>query len=353
MNLVFGLFAFLMFAGIALADNETLNGTDVGNDTLVAPLPDEGNESVSEVDLENVTDDNSSAAAANSMAIQARSENVKYGYEKTLVAMEATIEYFSNKTNVSTVVLVELKDNFTALYVGLQRYVIVNDPSGFGKNVAEMHKIAAKFKSETTKIAAPGEMKELKEAIQEKLGVFENDTSKKKIKEKAKQLKVNAYRMACGLNMIRIQKLEGNLTVQNISTEDLDSMRTQIREQCKNVSIKTNESDLGPLMQRVKDKFSEAKTKIMAKVRMANEKALENAIQVINALENKGINTSSARERLSEIQDLREEIRIVCVNATSSECSSMIKELRNGTQGLREDIKVVVRENSGGGKRNQ
>ena len=114
------------------------------------------------VSTENIT--NISASAVHSAAIEARYEHVNYGYEKTLTAMDTIITYLDGTdTEVST--LFEVKDNFTSLFNGLQSYVDANDPAGFGKDVAGMHKIAAQFKRETAQVVAPGEVGNLRRLV--------------------------------------------------------------------------------------------------------------------------------------------------------------------------------------------
>ncbi|MEM2974678.1 MAG: hypothetical protein QW112_03600, partial [Candidatus Micrarchaeia archaeon] len=193
------------------------------------------NENITEVDMQNVIDDgNVSTIAVSSMAVQARYENVKYGYNKTLAAMDVVISYLGDKTNVS--VLEDLKENFTSLFTGLEAYVLINDPSGFGKQVAEMHKVAARFKSETAKLADPQNIGQIRNRIQDRLRQFENETAMERVRERVRILKANVYKFACGINIIRIHKLRQNLIAQNISADELQNITVKMEEICRNLS---------------------------------------------------------------------------------------------------------------------
>jgi len=325
MNVLFSLFVCFLLAGFVVAQgaNETLNVSENGNG------------------------DANNSKALNSAVIEARYENVEYGYEKTLTAMDAVINYFSNsnKTNISTSLLVELRETFSSLFVGLQQYVNASDPSGFGKQVAEMHKTAAQFKSESAKIAAPGEMGDLRKLIQNRTDEKENETEMQEIKERIKEFKAKTYKIACELNLARIKKFNEKIEAQNISSEELKNVSARIQEKCANITQIKNESQLNMKIQSIKELFTMGKLKVIAHAKIANEKAMEKANDIVNALENKGYNVSAVRESLDEMQTIRNEVGQACINATNEECVSKINELRNRTNDLSSDIKVIVREN--------
>ena len=326
MNLKIGslLVCLLLLGGLAIAQEANVTN-DAGGTANVA----------------NTT--NASEAAVNSAAVQARHENVKYGYEKELVAMDAVIGYLSNETNTST--LAGLRDNFTSLFVGLQQYVDANDPSGFGKQVAEMHKVAARFKSETAKTAAPGEIGNLRKLVQNRTEEKEKETEMKEIRERLTEKKAKAYALACDLNVGRLKAFADSLSAQNVSADDIRNAGAQIRERCENIMQIRNETELKQRVDALRDDFDTAEVKVIASARVANEKAMERAITIVNALENKGMNVSNAREKLAIVAGLKEEVRTACANMTAEqtreECKAKIESLRNQTASIGEQIRVI------------
>lgn len=308
---------------------------------VVAQQANATNETAGAAIAANVT--NASEAAVKSAAVQARYENVKYGYEKTLVAMDAVIGYLSNKTDTSA--LAGLGDNFTSLFGGLQQYVDANDPSGFGKQVAEMHKIAAQFKSETAKLAAPGEMGNLRKLVQNRTDEKEKETGMKEIRERATEKKAKAYTLACDLNLGRLKAFADTISAQNVSADEIRNAGAQIRERCENITQVKNETELKQRIDALRDDFDTAEVKVIASARVANEKAMERATTVVNALENKGMNVSGAREKLAIVAGLKEEVRTACANMTAEQtredCKAKIESLRNQTASIGEQIRVI------------
>ena len=316
---------------VALAEEV---GTDEGNSSLY-------------LNYTNMSDEELNKSIQ-SAAIEARYENVNYGYEKTLAAMEKTIEYLSNKKNISVTVLSGLKDNFTSLFENLKQYVDINDPSGFGKQVAEMHKVAAEFRSETAKVATPGFMGELRQLIQNRVREKENETEMKKIRERVNERTIAAYGFACGLNIRKIEAFAGNLSIQNMTAEEINTAAQEIKENCKNISksnITIGNEELRIKIQALKNNFERVHARIIEKARAVNERAVERAIGIVSTLENKGANISNVEEKLEKVNEIREEVRSSCVNITSEEdkekCKESVEQLRNLTNEIREDIVVV------------
>jgi predicted nucleic acid-binding Zn-ribbon protein len=324
-NLIVCILCLSFMANVVVAQDT--NGTDLTN-------------------MSNIT--NTSDAAVNSAAIEARYDNVKYGYEKTLAAMDAVIGYLNNRTN--TTELVGIEANFTSQFNGLQQYVDSNDASGFGKQVADMHKAAADFRSTTAKAAAPGEMKELKELVQNRSDAKENETGMKGLKANITEKKGKAYGLACQLNMDRINEFINNLKAQNLSAEDMQNVIMPLGQLCTSISHTGNETELNSRIDGIKDKLNEARTKIMAHAKKANEKAMDRAITVINALDNKGMNVSNVNEKLAAINAKKAAMDIACVNITTQEgmdaCKDRINELKQGLNSIGEQIRVIAKNNS-------
>jgi hypothetical protein len=305
-----------------------------------------------ETDLTTISNTtNTSDAAVNSAAIDARYDNVKYGYEKTLAAMDAVIGYLNNvNTTTDTTALVEIKANFTSQFNGLQQYVDSNDASGFGKQVAEMHKTAAQFKSATAKAAAPGEMGNLRALVQNRTDAKEDETEMKDLKEKVSEKKGKAYGLACQLNMGRINAFITNLKAQNLSAEDMQNVSIPLGQLCTSISRTGNETELKDRIDKIKDKLNEARTKLMNHAKNANEKAMDRAIKIVNALDNRGMNISNVNEKLVLINATHEAMNIACANVTTKEgmeaCKEKINELKQGLDNIGEQIRVIARNNS-------
>ena len=292
---------------------------------------------------------NYSVGALNSAAIEARYKNVEYGYEKTLAAMNIVIQYFSNRSDAT--VLSEIRDNFTTLFDSLKQYVDANDPSGFGMKVAEMHRTAAQFKAETARIAAPGEMGDLKKLIEERIEIKEKETRMQDIREQyAKNVK-NVYTIACGINIARMKQFVARVRAQNVSVVDLEDIEKKIEDLCGNISEMKNVSELGARVASLNKEFKTIRDAAHAKAIEVNEKALDRAIAVIEKLQNRGINVSNASEKLKAVEALREEVREACKNlndtASIGLCKDKITAMKNETDNLGDQIRAVIRERTG------
>lgn len=295
---------------------------------------------------ENAT--NISAAAVNSAAIEARYENVKYGYERTLAAMDIVIQYFGNRTGAE--VLSELRGNFTAAFEGLQPYVDANDPSGFGRGVAGMHQTAAQFKAETARLAEPGEMAALKDLVKNKVATTEAELSE--VRESARAKLANAYGLVCKLNLERVRAFVSRLTAQNVSAEDIEALRLSIEEKCQNLTDIRNETQLRERIRELREDFNATRANILVKARLANEKAMERAITVVNALENRGVNVSGVKEKLQTIESLKVEAEQACANVTDEvsreACKESVEALREEASSIGEQIRIIARSNATG-----
>jgi len=333
-NLIVCILCISLLANIVVAQE-----TNVTNETNVTTVE----------NVTNITNATVSDAMVNSAAIEARYENVKYGYEKTLAAMGAVIGYLGNKTDTAT--LIGLQDNFTSLFNELQQYIESNNASGFGKQVAEMHKVAAQFKSSTAKATSPGEMGDLKKLVQNRTAAKENETEMKELKGNVSEKKGKAYNLACELNLERIKTFITNLKTQNISIEDMQNVSMPLSELCTNISRIRNETELNSRIDGIKEKLNAAKVKIIEKGKIANEKAMDRAIAVVSALENRGVNVSGMKEKLETINATKEAMNTACANVISEEsreeCKEKINALREGVSNIGEQIKVTIRNNSG------
>lgn len=300
----------------------------------------------------NVTNSNvtNETAALNSAAVQARYDNVKLGYEKTLAAMDVVITFLGNKTDTST--LVEIKDNFTVLFDGLNQYVDANDPSGFGKQVAEMHKAAAAFKRETTKATSPGIRMSLRQLVQNRTAQRENDSDMKELKDRLMEKKITMYGLVCRINQERLDNLAEKLSARNISATDLQNVTARMSEKCEKIAQAKADAELKANADALKDDINDARLVVVRKTGEANEMAANKAIAVVGALENRGVNVSQVKEKLAIVKQVTQETKNACANLTTSAgvmnedareaCKEKINELKDAVGNVGTQIKEVA-----------
>jgi chorismate synthase len=81
----------------------------------------------------------------------------------------------------------------------------------------------------------------------------------------------------------------------------------------------------------------------------ANEKAMDRALKVVNALDNRGMNISNVNEKLVLINAAHDAMNIACANVTTQEgmeaCKEKMNELKQGLDSIGEQIKVIARNN--------
>ena len=298
---------------------------------------------------ENGTTENKDVNNISAAVISVRYEIVKHGYERTIVAMNKVIDYFKNKgRNVS--VLESLKEQFTSEFNKLSS---ITDPSIFGKTVAEMHKIAANFKMETAKLSAPQEMGEIRKLIN--AAISENETLKE-IKTNITQKKLQLYNRVCRFNFEKIQAFierlrerRGLEDVTTVTAAEIDEMQnklnemeeacTSINEKVEKVEKRVEEIDYKiKNISRITKEIEDRSAMIAMKI---NKMAVKKAIEITSKLENRGMNVSSAIEKLNIVSTKIQNITNSCATITEENRIACIEAIKDANREIRKMGKTI------------
>jgi hypothetical protein len=274
----------------------------------------------------------------NAAAMEVRYEIVKQGYEITITAMDITINYLVNKgRNVS--ILETLKGQFSDEFNKLST---ATDPSTFGKTVAEMHKIAAEFKKETARLAAPGERGEIRKLIKSAI-----DESEKldEIKENITQKKLQLYKKLCTFNIERIEKFIEKLKERNASTTEIEEIQSKLDEM-KNACVLSNET-----IETIKAKIEEEMINLCNQSKLMDRIKIKEIIRerLIEKLGETQLNKSKINETIQKLNEKIDALAEKCtknaIEQSKKEIRAMIREIHTARVANRiENINKAVRE---------
>ena len=330
---IFGIFACLLSVpilanGVNESDEEDVNEEDV-NVSINA------SENVTEEER-NVTEEKAVKAA-----VDVRYDIITYGYNKTIAGMDEVRAYLE-ENEIDASIFIELKENFSNIYKTLITYVETNDPSGFGKAVAEMHKIAAKYKAKTAQTVAPGEMGQLRSKVYEKVNQTEGNMTA--IKARIEEKKKAVYEKLAEVNAKKVDIFIGKISKKlNISTINVTRIKGELLDKVGDLKNATTKEEVKERIDEIKDLMKEAKKEVASVAKKVNEKAMENALSVVSALENKGMNVSGVNEKLETIKAVKDEIKESCIDIKSNECIEKIKELKSEINDIIKDVKIITK----------
>lgn len=260
-------------------------------------------------------------------ALEVRYDIVTVGYNKTVAAMDAVVVYLRDLGR-DTSSLSIIKENFTSLYQELMGFVSNNDTSGFGKKVAEMHKVAANFKAGTARVAEPGDMGALKKLVTNRVKEEEEKPALKQIVKRIFEKKPEIQRRICASNSEKIEKFIEKARGSGVPIVDVERVLSEVKKRCEELNV--TEAEKEDATERIR---IVVKNFLQTCQNMSEEEIKDEIIQFL-----KNRNLTINEEKASS---LAEKIKAKCGREIDEEIDEVVNETISKGLSIREKLRVA------------